>query len=114
VINDMTALLLLVHLRRLGVRCYEDHGALRVVVPKDVFLPPEGKALIVRHKAEILHRLLSGDISTDDVLAMFPGSVVLMPEPPRSPDISRTPPPRNHKRQQRRGPESPTQSGFQW
>jgi hypothetical protein len=71
----MRALALLIELQRQGVKFINDGGRLKVVSPKSVALPQALKNEIRRRKDEILHRLRAGDITAEDVVEVFPGSV---------------------------------------
>ena len=73
----MTTLALLVELQRQGVQFIAEGDKLRVRTPKGVVLSDALKNEIRQQKAEILSRLRSGGIAADDVIAVFPGAVIV-------------------------------------
>jgi tubulysin polyketide synthase-like protein len=73
----MMALALLLELQRQGIKFIDEGGKLRVLTPKGVVLSDTLKNEIRQHKVEILNRLRSSGISAEDVLAVFPGAVIV-------------------------------------
>lgn len=72
----MTALALMVELKRQGVQFIDDNGTLRVITPKGVVLSATLKSEIRQHRADILRRLHLDEISPEMAAAVFPGSVL--------------------------------------
>jgi hypothetical protein len=73
----MTALALLVELRRCGVQFVAAGSCLRVIYPKGRPLPGPVKDEIARYRMEILRRLRAGGLADDLVVDVFPGAETL-------------------------------------
>lgn len=65
----------------MGIQFADNGGRLQVVLPRGLVLSAERQAAICQRKDDILARLHSGGITGEDVVATFPGAVLVATGP---------------------------------